>query len=91
MVYDGTTVVAGWARAVVVAVGAATEAGRALALAGRAVPPAGMQNRLEELTSRGVPVTLLGGAAVTAMALLRGRRPYLDNPFEREAYDSDLR
>jgi cation-transporting ATPase I len=73
MVYEGTTVLAGTGRAVVVAVGAATEAGRALALAGRARGPVGMQARLEELTRRGLPVTLLGGAAVTGMALLRGR------------------
>jgi cation-transporting ATPase I len=72
MVYEGTTVVAGAGRAVVVAVGAATEAGRALALAGHAAAPAGMQHRLEELTSRGLPITLLGGATVTGLALLRG-------------------
>jgi cation-transporting ATPase I len=73
MVYEGTTVVAGSGRAVVVAVGPATEAGRALALAGRAGAPAGMQARLEELTSKALPVTLAGGAAVSAMALLRGQ------------------
>ena len=73
LVYEGTIVLAGSARAVVVAVGAATEAGRALALAGRAGAPAGMQARLEELTRRGLPVTLLGGAAVTGLALLRGQ------------------
>lgn len=73
MVYEGTVVLAGSARAVVVAVGAATEAGRALALAGRASAPAGMQARLEELTRRGLPITLLGGAAVTGLALLRGQ------------------
>jgi len=73
MVYEGTTVLAGHGRAVVVAVGAATEAGRALTLASRAGAPAGMQARLEELTRRGLPVTLLGGGAVTAMAVLRGQ------------------
>jgi cation-transporting ATPase I len=72
MLYEGTTVVAGYGRAVVVAVGPATEAGRALALAGRAGTPAGMQARLEELTGKALPVTLAGGAAVSAMALLRG-------------------
>jgi len=74
MLYGGTTVVAGTARAIVVAVGSATEAGRALALAGHAAAPAGMQARLEELTRRGLPITLLGGAAVTGLALLR-RQP----------------
>ena len=73
MVYEGTTVLTGTGRAVVVAVGAATEAGRALALAGRAGAPVGMQARLEELTRRGLPVTLLGGAAVTGLAVLRGQ------------------
>ncbi|MCW2702560.1 MAG: cation-transporter ATPase [Blastococcus sp.] len=73
MVYEGTTIVAGSGRAVVVAVGPATEAGRALALAGRAGAPAGMQARLEELTSKALPVTLAGGATVSAMALLRGQ------------------
>ena len=74
MVYEGTTVLAGAGRAVVVALGPATEAGRALALAAAAGAPAGMQARLEELTRRGLPVTLLGGAAVTGLALLR-RQP----------------
>jgi len=74
MLYEGTTVVAGTARAIVVAMGSATEAGRALALAGHAAAPAGMQARLEELTRRGLPITLLGGAAVTGLALLR-RQP----------------
>ncbi len=74
MVYEGTIVLAGTGRAVVVAVGPATEAGRALSLAGQASAPAGMQARLEELTRRGLPVTLFGGAAVTGLALLR-RQP----------------
>ncbi len=74
LVYEGTTVVAGTALAVVVAVGGATEAGRALSLAGRAHGPAGMQARLEELTRLGLPITLLGGAAVSGLALLR-RQP----------------
>ena len=74
MVYEGSTVIAGTAQAVVVAVGSATEAGRALALAAGAAAPAGMQARLEELTRRGLPITLLGGAAVTGLALLR-RQP----------------
>jgi cation-transporting ATPase I len=73
MVYEGTTVLAGTGRAVVVAVGATTEAGRALRLAGRSAGPVGMQARLEELTRRGLPITLLGGAAVTGLGMLRGQ------------------
>ncbi|PWW66640.1 cation-translocating P-type ATPase [Actinokineospora spheciospongiae] len=73
MVFEGTTVVAGWARAVVVGTGADTEAGRAVSLASRTAPPAGVQARLRELTGKALPMTLVGGAAVTGFALLRGR------------------
>lgn len=74
MVFDGTTVVAGSGRAVVVAVGEATQAGRAAAAAASAPPPAGVQARLAELTRAVLPVTLAGGAAVTALGVL-WRRP----------------
>ncbi len=75
MAYEGTSVLTGSAVALVVAVGPATEAGRAVALAAHAAGPAGMQARLEQLTRRGLPITLLGGAAVTALGLLRGQTP----------------
>ncbi|KGH45675.1 haloacid dehalogenase [Modestobacter caceresii] len=74
MLFDGTTVVAGRGRAVVVAVGQATQAGRAARAAGGAAPPAGVQARLAELTRAVLPLTLAGGAAVTALGLL-WRRP----------------
>jgi cation-transporting ATPase I len=74
MLFDGTTVVAGTGRAVVVAVGAATQAGRAARAAGSAAPPAGVQVRLGELTRSVLPVTLAGGGAVTALGVL-WRRP----------------
>jgi cation-transporting P-type ATPase I len=74
MLFDGTTVVAGSGRAVVVAVGAATQAGRAARAAGGAAPPAGVQARLGELTHRVLPLTLAGGGAVTALGVL-WRRP----------------
>ncbi len=74
MLHDGTTVVAGTARAVVVAVGDATQAGRASRAAGTAAPPAGVQARLGELTRSVLPVTLAGGAAVTVLGVL-WRRP----------------
>ncbi|MEU7164007.1 cation-translocating P-type ATPase [Streptomyces morookaense] len=72
MVFEGTTVVAGHARAVVVGTGDETEAGRAAHLAARTPPAAGVQARLRELTDRTLPLTLLGGATVTGVALLRG-------------------
>ncbi|MGY1602171.1 cation-translocating P-type ATPase [Geodermatophilus sp. SYSU D00815] len=74
MLFDGTTVVAGSGRAVVVAVGQATQAGRASRAAGAAAPPAGVQARLGELTRKVLPLTLAGGAAVTALGVL-WRRP----------------
>ncbi|MFR9796562.1 HAD-IC family P-type ATPase [Streptomyces sp. MS06] len=72
MVFEGTTVVAGEARAVVVETGERTEAARAASLAARTPPAGGVQARLQELTGRALPLTLAGGAAVTGLALLRG-------------------
>ncbi|MEU7056097.1 cation-translocating P-type ATPase [Streptomyces sp. NPDC046197] len=72
MVFEGTTVVAGNARAVVVDTGERTEAARAVHLAARIPPAAGVQARLQELTRKALPLTLGGGAAVTGLALLRG-------------------
>ncbi|HEX6404974.1 MAG TPA: HAD-IC family P-type ATPase, partial [Pseudonocardiaceae bacterium] len=73
MVFEGTTVVAGQATAVVVDTGEHTETGRAVTLAARTPPAAGVQVRLRELTSQALPLTLFGGAAVTGLSLLRGR------------------
>ncbi|WP_432136152.1 HAD-IC family P-type ATPase [Streptomyces sp. bgisy154] len=72
MLFEGTTVVAGHARAVVVETGDRTEAARAVSLAARTPPAGGVQARLHELTSKALPLTLAGGAAVTGLALLRG-------------------
>ncbi|WP_217145289.1 cation-translocating P-type ATPase [Streptomyces sp. AC627_RSS907] len=72
MVFEGTTVVAGRARAVVVDIGDHTEAARAVALAARTPSAAGVQARLQELTRKALPLTLAGGAAVTGLSLLRG-------------------
>jgi cation-transporting ATPase I len=83
MLFDGTTVVAGRGRAVVVAVGHATQAGRAARAAGAAAPPAGVQARLGDLTRAVLPLTLAGGGAVTALGVL-WRRPL------REAVGSGL-
>jgi cation-transporting ATPase I len=73
MVYEGTTVVAGHGRAVVVGTGEQTEAGRAAALVSRTPPPPGIQARLQELTRQALPLTLAGGAVVTLLSVLRGR------------------
>ncbi|TLS39491.1 cation-translocating P-type ATPase, partial [Streptomyces montanus] len=72
MVFEGTTVVAGHAGAVVVDTGDRTEAARAGSLAARTPPAGGVQARLQELTRKALPLTLAGGAAVTGLSLLRG-------------------
>ncbi|MEV6613927.1 cation-translocating P-type ATPase [Streptomyces sp. NPDC051051] len=72
MVFEGTTVVAGHAQALVVDTGDRTEAARAVSLAARVPPAAGVQARLQEITRKAMPLTLAGGAAVTGLALLRG-------------------
>ncbi|WEO93451.1 cation-translocating P-type ATPase [Streptomyces sp. FXJ1.172] len=72
MVFEGTTVVAGQARAMVVDTGERTEAARAVHLAARTPPAGGVQARLQELTRKALPLTLAGGAGVTGLALLRG-------------------
>ncbi len=72
MVFEGTTVVAGEARAVVVDTGDRTEAARAVHLAARTPPAGGVQARLQELSRKALPLTLGGGGAVTGLALLRG-------------------
>ncbi|WP_189319939.1 cation-translocating P-type ATPase [Streptomyces flaveus] len=72
MVFEGTTVVAGHAQAVVVDTGDRTEAARAVSLAARTPPSGGVQARLQELTRKALPLTLAGGAAVTGLSLLRG-------------------
>lgn len=71
MLYGSTSIAAGEAVAVVVATGAATEAGAALT--GERRTAGGVEARLTELTRRAIPVSLGAGAAVVAAALLRGR------------------
>ncbi|MBX6391118.1 MAG: HAD-IC family P-type ATPase, partial [Frankia sp.] len=72
MVYEGTTVLAGTGRAVVVATGEATIAGRAAAAAGDRTAVVGVQARLGELTRLALPLTGLSGLAVTALGSVRG-------------------
>lgn len=73
LVFAGTTVVSGECTAVVVATGSATVAGRAVELATRTAAAAGIQARLQDLTRRALPLTMLGGALVTGLSALRGR------------------
>ncbi len=71
MLFEGSTIVAGQARAIVVATGNATAAQRAIAAVADVESSAGVQARLRELTNKVLPLTLAGGAAVTGLALLR--------------------
>ncbi|MBB4795750.1 magnesium-transporting ATPase (P-type) [Streptomyces nodosus] len=73
MVYEGTTVAAGRGRAVVVAVGTATEASRAAAVGRGAAPAVGVERRLARITGGTLPVALGSAAAVTVAGALRGR------------------
>jgi len=72
MLYEGSTVLSGMCRAVIVAVGGATAAGRAMALAPRRRDDVGLHAQLAHVTAKVLPWTLSGGAAVIATALLRG-------------------
>ncbi|OBJ70994.1 cation-translocating P-type ATPase [Mycobacterium sp. 1274756.6] len=70
MLFEGSTIVAGHARAIVVATGAGTAARRAISALAGVETAAGVQARLRELTTKVLPLTLAGGAAVTGLALL---------------------
>ena len=70
MLFEGSAIVAGHARAIVVATGVGTAAQRAIAAVADVETSAGVQARLRELTSRVLPLTLAGGAAVTGLALV---------------------
>ncbi|WP_283261501.1 cation-translocating P-type ATPase [Rhodococcus sp. IEGM 1379] len=72
MVYAGTTVVAGAGQGKVTAVGSLTEARKVDVREPRVGPDVGLSSRLRELTKKTLPVSIGGGALVTAMGLLRG-------------------
>ncbi|MFE4367914.1 HAD-IC family P-type ATPase [Streptomyces sp. NPDC056835] len=74
MLYEGTTVSAGRATAVVVATGAATEVGRSIATARQAAPVTGVEVRLTSLTKASLPVAIGSAAAVAGAGLLHGHR-----------------
>ncbi|MCW2744840.1 MAG: family P-type ATPase [Mycobacterium sp.] len=73
MVYEGSTVVAGRGRALVVAVGGDTQAGRAVAAVRTSSGPTGVQAQLRALTDKALPLTLGGGVAVSALGFLRAQ------------------
>ncbi|WP_082681622.1 cation-translocating P-type ATPase [Nocardia jinanensis] len=71
MLFQGSTIVAGRARAIVVATGAATAANRAISTVSGVAPATGVQGRLRDLTGRVLPLTLAGGAVVSGLSLVR--------------------
>ena len=73
MLYDGSSVAAGEATAVVVATGSATEGRRAVA-AGQGAPATGVEARLQHLTAMTVPISIGAGAITVVSGLLR-RQP----------------
>jgi cation-transporting P-type ATPase I len=72
MLYEGTSLAAGEADAVVVAVGDDTEARRGLAT-GEGPPPSGVEHRLDAITTRFLPLSVGAGLGVLGVGLLRGR------------------
>ncbi|CAL9674232.1 Potassium-transporting ATPase ATP-binding subunit [Streptomyces sp. enrichment culture] len=75
MLYQGTTVAAGEALAVVVATGTATEAGSAAEAAPEGGPPeSGVERRLKALGRWFLPLSVAAGVVLFAIDLLR-RRP----------------
>ncbi|MCQ4208067.1 cation-translocating P-type ATPase [Streptomyces longispororuber] len=73
MVYEGTTLAAGHARAVAVATGEATEAGRGARFAAADAPRTGVEHRLGQITRAALPAALASAGAVVAAGLFRGR------------------
>ncbi|GGO61012.1 cation-translocating P-type ATPase [Nonomuraea cavernae] len=72
MVYLGTTVAAGSARAVVVATGDLTEAGRTARLARQEAPLSGVELRLRALSRRILPAAVGSGVLLMGIDLVRG-------------------
>ena len=72
MLFEGTIVLTGSATAIVTAVGAHTEAGRAANLSPPRADGVGLQSQLGVLTARVLPITAGAGLIVTALGWLRG-------------------
>ncbi|WP_435405139.1 cation-translocating P-type ATPase [Mycolicibacterium parafortuitum] len=72
MLYEGTTLVAGTAIAVVTTVGPRTEMRRALAMAPEMSREVGLQRQLSRLTKRALPFSVGSGALVGLLSLARG-------------------
>ncbi|MFI7610516.1 HAD-IC family P-type ATPase [Nonomuraea terrae] len=73
MLYESTSIAAGNATAVVVAVGEATLTGRAMAVAEEEAPRSGVAERLARITRATTPIALGSAAAVTLAGAVRGR------------------
>jgi cation-transporting ATPase I len=74
MLFEGTSIVAGRATAVVVAVGDATEARRAVIGAPRSAYESGVDQRLRSLINLTGPLALASGTGLVGLGLLRGRK-----------------
>ena len=72
MLYEGTTVAAGYATAVAVATGSATELGKSLQPLSQAAPPTGVESRLGQITRTTLPLALGSAGAVVTAGLIRG-------------------
>jgi cation-transporting P-type ATPase I len=73
MVYAGTTIAAGAATAIVVAVGNSTEAGRSASMILEDAPAGGVQARLRAMAAASLPVSAAAAAALLLGGLARGR------------------
>ena len=73
MLYEGTTVAAGRASAVVVATGSETQLGRSMAAIGQAAPATGVEARLSRITGITLPLAVGSAGALVMAGMLRGR------------------